>query len=47
MKFCPTASLMLISVVPLCAAVDGDEFQLMRDEAIGALKIGLSREQAV
>jgi hypothetical protein len=38
---------MLIAAVPLCAAVDRDQFQLMRDEAIGALKIGLTREQAI
>lgn len=47
MKFYQIATLMLISAMPLSAAVDGDEFQLMRDEAIGALKIGLSREQAI
>ena len=47
MKFCQIPSLMLISAMALSAAVDGDELQLMRDEAIGALKIGLSREQAI
>lgn len=47
MKFCPIPSLMLISAMSLFAAVDGGEFQLMHDEAIGALKIGLSREEAI
>lgn len=45
MKSCQIVTLMLISAMALSAAVDGD--QLMRDEAIGALKIGLSREQAI
>jgi len=46
-KFSQLPSLILISAIALSAAVGSDEFQLMRDEAIGALKIGLSREKAI
>jgi hypothetical protein len=47
MKFRQIPRLILISAIALSAAVSSDEFQLMRDEAIGALKIGLPREQAI
>jgi hypothetical protein len=40
MKFRQISSLILISAIALSAAVGSDEFQLMRDEAIGALKYG-------
>jgi len=39
--------LIFIFAVTLSATAGGDVFQLMRDEAIGALKIGLQREQAI
>ncbi len=47
MKLTSIPGILLISAISLSAFAGDDEFKLMRNEAIGALKIGLPRAQAV